>query len=166
MKFDERNKLTSKDQNYYFITLQPGITFLVLVNNTYQERLVFELIDKINKEKIPTMINEETKELNEEGKQALKSLVNVYQDNILTSIQNDVNDIKLDMKDNIKKMVDNIEDTSKLEKSAEILREESKNYKDNAGEIRRLTFCQNLKLRLIIGGIISLLILLIILSVT
>ena len=160
-KFDERNKITSKSQNYYFITVQPGITFLVLVSDSYPERLVFELIDKINEEKIPTMINEETKELNAQGRQALKNLVDKYQDNIIDTIQNDVNDIKLDMKDNIKKMVDSIEDTSKLEQSAEALRDESLSYKKTAIEIRRLTFWQNMKLWFILGGVILLLIALI-----
>ena len=160
-KFDERNKITSKSQNYYFITVQPGITFLVLVSDSYPERLVFELIDKINEEKIPTMINEETKELNAQGRQALKNLVDKYQDNIIDTIQNDVNDIKLDMKDNIKKMVDSIEDTSKLEQSAEALKEESLSYKKTAIEIRRLTFWQNMKLWFILGGVILLLIALI-----
>ena len=160
-KFDERNKVTSKTQNYYFITFQPSITYLVLVSNTYPERLVFELIDKINQDNIPKMINEETKEINAQGRQALKNLVDIYQDNIINSIQNDVNDIKLDMKDNIKKMVDSIEDTSKLEQSAEALREESLSYKKTAIEIRRLTFWQNMKLWFILGGVILLLIALI-----
>ena len=165
-KFDERNKITSKSQNYYFITVQPGITFLVLVNDSYPERLVFELIDKINEEKIPTMINEETKELNAQGRQALKNLVDKYQDNIINTIQNDVNDIKLDMKDNIKKMVDSVEDTAKLEQSAENLREESKTYKNTASEIRTLTLWQNIKIWIILFGVLALLIFIIILIVS
>ena len=165
-KFDERNKITSKSQNYYFITVQPGITFLVLVSDSYPERLVFELIDKINEEKIPTMINEETKELNAQGRQALKNLVDKYQDNIIDTIQNDVNDIKLDMKDNIKKMVDSVEDTAKLEQSAENLREESKTYKNTASEIRTLTLWQNIKIWIILFGVLALLIFIIILIVS
>ena len=165
-KFDERNKITSKSQNYYFITVQPGITFLVLVSDSYPERLVFELIDKINEEKIPTMINEETKELNAQGRQALKNLVDKYQDNIINTIQNDVNDIKLDMKDNIKKMVDSVEDTAKLEQSAENLREESKTYKNTASEIRTLTLWQNIKIWIILFGVLALLIFIIILIVS
>ena len=165
-KFDERNKITSKSQNYYFITVQPGITFLVLVNDSYPERLVFELIDKINEEKIPTMINEETKELNAQGRQALKNLVDKYQDNIINTIQNDVNDIKLDMKDNIQKMVDSVEDTAKLEQSAENLREESKTYKNTASEIRTLTLWQNIKIWIILFGVLALLIFIIILIVS
>ena len=165
-KFDERNKITSKSQNYYFITVQPGITFLVLVSDSYPERLVFELIDKINEEKIPTMINEETKELNAQGRQALKNLVDKYQDNIINTIQNDVNDIKLDMKDNIQKMVDSVEDTAKLEQSAENLREESKTYKNTASEIRTLTLWQNIKIWIILFGVLALLIFIIILIVS
>ena len=165
-KFDERNKITSKSQNYYFITVQPGITFLVLVSDSYPERLVFELIDKINEEKIPTMINEETKELNAQGRQALKNLVDKYQDNIINTIQNDVNDIKLDMKDNIQKMVDSVEDTAKLEQSAENLREESKTYKNTASEIRTLTLRQNIKIWIILFGVLALLIFIIILIVS
>ena len=165
-KFDERNKITSKSQNYYFITVQPGITFLVLVSDSYPERLVFELIDKINEEKIPTMINEETKELNAQGRQALKNLVDKYQDNIIDTIQNDVNDIKLDMKDNIQKMVDSVEDTAKLEQSAENLREESKTYKNTASEIRTLTLWQNIKIWIILFGVLALLIVIIILIVS
>ena len=165
-KFDERNKITSKSQNYYFITVQPGITFLVLVSDSYPERLVFELIDKINEEKIPTMINEETKELNAQGRQALKNLVDKYQDNIINTIQNDVNDIKLDMKDNIQKMVDSVEDTAKLEQSAENLREESKTYKNTASEIRTLTLWQNIKIWIILFGVLALLIFITILIVS
>lgn len=159
-KFDERNKITSKSQNYYFITVQPGITFLVLVSDSYPERLVFELIDKINQEKIPTMINEETKELNAKGRQDLKTIIDSYQNNVINEISKDINDIKLDMKDNIKKMVESIDDTSILEQSAENLRQESKNYRENANELKKLTFCQNFKMWFALGGIVVLLILL------
>ena len=159
-KYEERNKITSKTENYYFITLKPGIVFLALVSNTYPERLVFELIDKINQEKIPTMINEETKELNAKGRQDLKTIIDSYQNNVINEISKDINDIKLDMKDNIKKMVESIDDTSILEQSAENLRQESKNYRENANELKKLTFCQNFKMWFALGGIVVLLILL------
>jgi hypothetical protein len=159
-KYEERNKITSKTENYYFITLKPGIVFLALVSNTYPERLVFELIDKINQEKIPTMINEETKELNAKGRQDLKTIIDSYQNNVINEISKDINDIKLDMKDNIKKMVESIDDTSILEQSAENLRQESKNYRENANELKKLTYCQNFKMWFALGGIVVLLILL------
>ena len=54
---NERNKIISKHENYYFTFCLPYLVYLVLVNNQYPERYVFELIQKINDEKIPTMVN-------------------------------------------------------------------------------------------------------------
>ena len=106
------------------------------------------------------MINEETKELNAKGRQDLKTIIDSYQNNVINEISKDINDIKLDMKDNIKKMVESIDDTSILEQSAENLRQESKNYRENANELKKLTFCQNFKMWFVLGGIVVLLILL------
>ena len=94
-KYDERNKITAKDENYYFMNVKPDLLFIVLANSQYPERYVFELISKIVEENIPTMVNDETRELNPSGRQALKELVNKYQDikniNKIAEIQEDVN---------------------------------------------------------------------------
>ena len=99
-KYDERNKITAKDENYYFMNVKPDLLFIVLANSQYPERYVFELISKIVEENIPTMVNDETRELNPSGRQALKELVNKYQDikniNKIAEIQEDVNAIKID----------------------------------------------------------------------
>ena len=79
-RIDERNKITSKNENYYFTFCNPALLFLVLANNKYPERLVFDLVTKINEENIPNMVNDETRELNPSGRQALKQLIDVYQD--------------------------------------------------------------------------------------
>ena len=78
--YDERNKITAKEENYYFIYKKPNFLFVVLAISEYPERYVFELIEKIVEDNIPSMINDETKELNPTGRQALKDLVNKYQD--------------------------------------------------------------------------------------
>ena len=161
-KYDERNKITSKDENYYFINIKPDLLFVVLANNQYPERYVFELISKIVEENIPTMINDETKELNPNGRQALKELVNKYQDikniNKIAEIQEDVNAIKIDMKKNINKMVESVEDVNDLQNKSEQLKLESQDYKKNAVELRKITWWQNFKLWLIIIGVVLVLI--------
>ena len=53
---------------------QPNFIFIILVEDEYSEELVFELIDKIIEEKIITMINEETQELNPNVRDELKTL--------------------------------------------------------------------------------------------
>ena len=166
-KLDERNKITSKDENYYFTFTRPDLIFIILAQNDYPERYIFELIQKINEENIPTMVNDETRELNPSGRQALKQLIDVYQDpkniNRLSDIQSDVDSIKVDMKQNINKMVESVEDVNDLQNKSEALKMETSDYQKNAVEIKRITWWQNFKLWLILGGVVLLLILLIIL---
>ena len=165
-KLDERNKITSKEENYYFTFCRPDLIYIILAHNQYPERYIFELIQKINEENIPTMVNDETRELNPSGRQALKQLIDVYQDpkniNRLSDIQSDVDSIKVDMKQNINKMVENVEDVNDLQNKSEALKMETSDYQKNAVEIKQITWWQNFKLWLIIGGVVLLLILLII----
>ena len=168
-KFDERNKLAAKDENYYFTHIKPDLVFIILVNSSYPERYVFELISKIVEENIPTMVNDETRELNPEGRQALKDLVNKYQDikniNKISAIQEDVDAIKVDMKKNINAMVKSVEDVDDLQNKSEQLKLESQDYKKNSVELRKITWWQNFKLWIIIGGIVLLLVAIILIIV-
>ena len=77
-KYNERNKITSKDTIYYYTLIKPNFLYIILVEDEYPEELVFELIDKINEEKITTMINEETQELNPNGRVELKNIIDIY----------------------------------------------------------------------------------------
>ena len=56
-KYNERNKITSKDSIYYYIIENNNLIFIILVDEEYPEDLVFELIDKIKKGEITKMIN-------------------------------------------------------------------------------------------------------------
>ena len=167
-KYDERNKITSKENNYYFIHIKPSLLFIVLANNQYPERHVFELISKIVEENIPTMINDETQELNPTGRQALKDLVDKYQDikNIskIAEIQEDVNSLKVDMKKNIAKMVESVENVNELQNKSEQLKLETQDYKNNSVTLRKITWWQNFKLWIIIIGVILLIDLIIVLA--
>ena len=169
-KLDERNKITSKDENYYFTFCKPDLIFIILASNEYPERHIFELIQKINEENIPSMVNDETRELNPTGRQSLKQLIDVYQEpkniNKIAEIQSDVDSIKIDMKKNINKMVESVDDVNTLQNKSEALRLESNEYKKNAVEIRKITWWQNFKLWIILGGIVLILLIIIIIVVT
>ena len=168
-KYDDRNKITSKDENYYFMNVKPNYLFIILVNNQYPERYAFELISKIMEENIPTMINDETGELNPSGRQALKELVNKYQDiksiNKIAEIQSGVDSLKVDMKKNITKMVESVDNVNELQNKSEQLKLETEDYKKTSVEIRKLTWWQNCKLWVIIIGIVLLIVLIIVLIV-
>ena len=166
--YDERNKITAKEENYYFIYKKPNFLFVVLAISEYPERYVFELIDKIVEDNIPSMINDETKELNPTGRQALKDLVNKYQDikNIskIAEIQEDVNSLKVDMKKNIAKMVESVENVNELQNKSEQLKLETQDYKNNSVTLKKLTWWQNAKLWIIIIGVVLILVLIIVLA--
>ena len=169
-KIDERNKITSKNENYYFTFSKPDLIYIILANNQYPERYIFELIQKINEENIPNMVNDETRELNPSGRQSLKQLIDTYQEpkniNKIAEIQNDVNSIKVDMKKNINKMVESVDDVNDLQNKSEALKMETDDYKKNAVEARKITWWQNFKLWIILGLLVLILIIIIILIVT
>ena len=169
-KIDERTKITSKNENYYFTFSKPDLIYIVLANNQYPERYVFELIQKVNDENIPNMVNDETRELNPTGRQQLKSLIENYQNpaniNKIAEIQNDVNSLKVDMKKNINKMVESVDDVNELQNKSEQLKLETNDYKNNSVEIRNITWWQNFKLWIFLGFLVFILIIIIIVIVT
>ena len=169
-KIDERNKITSKNENYYFTFCKPDLIYILLANNQYPERYVFELIHKVNDENIPSMVNDETRELNPSGRQQLKALIENYQNpaniNKIAEIQNDVNSLKVDMKKNINKMVESVDDVNELQNKSEQLKLETQDYKQNANEVRRITWWQKFKLSIILGLVVLILIIIIIIIVT
>ena len=115
-KYNERNKITSKDSIYYYIIENPNLIFIILVDEEYPEDLVFELIDKIKKDEITKMINEETQELNPSGRVELKNIIDIYQKKNLDQNENDNENkiIEVNSTNNIKgnqiNMTENIED--------------------------------------------------------
>ena len=115
-KYNERNKITSKDSIYYYIIENPNLIFIILVDEEYPEDLVFELIDKIKKDEITKMINEETQELKPSGRVELKNIIDIYQKKNLDQNEND-NENKIieennnnNVKGNQINMTENIED--------------------------------------------------------
>lgn len=152
-KIGERNKIQGPRDNYYFTIIAPNLFFLSLVDRSYPERRIFELIDTIVKDHIPTMVNDK-EELNASGRQMLKTLVDKFQNSdSLGQIQADVNEIQLDMKDNIRKIMTNVDDAKKLQETSERIKNTSNDYKKNANDLERVTWWQNCKLTLIIVGI-------------
>ena len=168
-KLDERNKIVSKGEIFYFILTQTNLIFLVLVEEKYPERLVFQMIENIKEENIPLMVNDETKELNTQGRQAIKQLVEKYKDknnfNKIAEIQKDVDEIKVQMKENIKKQVDSMEDVNKLEEKSANLKMQTADYANNANTLKKVTWWQNCKLTIIIAVIIIAIVLAIVLPI-
>lgn len=152
-KTEERNKIQSNNGNYYFTITAPNIFYLVHTEHNYPERHVFAFIEQLNKDNIPLLINEKG-ELNSAGKQTMKNLVEKYQDvnnlSNISQLESDVNDIKIEMNHNIKRMVSNVEDTNNLEKKAGLIKDNAELFKKDAKKLERMTWCQNCKWTIII----------------
>jgi t-SNARE complex subunit (syntaxin) len=161
-KFEERNIIKSDNNAYYFILYNPNIIFISYVDDSYPERLVFQMFEEIKAVEILSMINDSTKELNPNGRQKLKEVIDKYQErdkvDKIGEIQNDVNDVKKEVKKNIDKMVENVEDVEKLEMKANLLKDASQEYNKDAKEIRKITWWKNFKLWIILISIILIII--------
>ena len=111
------------------------------------------MFEDIRRNNILSMINEETKELNPKGRQSLKMIIEKYQEKEklkkFEEIQKDIDDVKIEIKNNINKMVDNIEDLDQIEDKSRQLKEESKEYMDNSIKIKNISWWQNVKFRII-----------------
>ncbi len=164
-KFDERNKLVSNGGNYFFTVTPQNIFYLILAESNYQERYVFELINNLQNDNIPSQRNEKGT-LSVEGVQNLENIVNKYQKiSSLQAAQSEIDEVKIDMRNNIQKAMTNIEDVRELDEKASRIKDGAENFKDNAAELKRVTWCQNMKYTIIIVAVIIVLLLVIILPI-
>ncbi len=149
-RYEERNIISAKENKYYFTLFQPNIVFIVYADGGYPEKLIFAMFDEVRNEKVLSMINEETKELNPNGRQSLKQIIEKYQDkekiDKIASIQKVINEVKIEVKENINKMVENVEDVDSLEERSKELINSSTEYSDSSNEIRKITLWKNFKM--------------------
>ena len=149
-RYEERNIISAKENKYYFTLFQPNIVFIVYADGGYPEKLIFSMFDEVRNEKVLSMINEETKELNPNGRQSLKQIIEKYQDkekiDKIASIQKVINEVKIEVKENINKMVENVKDVDSLEERSKELINSSTEYSDSSNEIRKITLWKNFKM--------------------
>jgi hypothetical protein len=155
-KYEQRSKVIGSDGNYFF-TITPTNTFyLILVENEYPERQVFQLIEEFQKENIH-LLTDEKGELSKLGKQSLKNLIENYQkngNNKIANVNNDIEDIKIEMNQNIKKIVNNLEDAEELKKKSDKIKDSSRDFNKKAGDLKRATCWQNCKWNIILAIIV------------
>jgi hypothetical protein len=157
-RYEENNIITAKDNKYYFSLFQPSTVFISYALNSYPQTLIFELFEEIRKSNILTLINEETKELNPNGRQDLKQMIEKYQENEklkrFEEIKKDIDDVKIEIKKSVNNMLDNVESMENLEERINELNEETKEYMNNAEYDKKITWWQNAKFRIIALSIV------------
>ena len=122
----------------------------------------YEMIEEIEKDNI-FLLTTEKGELNAAGKQSLKNLVDKYQEinkvNRISEINDDINEVKLDMSENIRKATDNLVKVQDLDDKAYNIRLNADSFKNNAKTLERQTCLQNWKWTMILVGLIVVLLL-------
>ena len=163
---DLRNKVDNRGKGYYYFTINSSnIFYLIFGDNDLREREAFELIDYLQKENIPSLVDSKTGKLNLQGRQQLKSLVEDFvntKSNKIQGIQNEVDQVKDVMKNYIKKMYTNVEDVEGMEKKAIELKQGAQDYNSSATKLKRATWWHNCKWCIILIAVIILLIIIII----
>jgi len=163
-KYEKRNRIVSEDGVYYCTISPSNIFYLTLIVDTYPERQVFQMIDEIKKENIHLLVDEKG-ELNKPGKQALKSIIQQYENekkDKISIINEDIKDIKIEMQNNVKKVLGNTEDLQSLDAKANKIKDNANLFKKDATELKKKTCWQNLKWTIVLVLVVLALILIIV----
>jgi len=153
-RYDENNIITAKENKYYFSLFQPSTVFITYALDAYPQSLIFELFEEIKNKNILSMINEETKELNPNGRQDLKQMIEKYQESEklkrMEEINKNIDEVKIEVKKNINNMIQSVGDVEELGEKSKELCEESKEYMQNIEYDKKITWWQSAKFRIII----------------
>jgi hypothetical protein len=167
-KYEQRNRVVGAEGNYYFTISTNNRFYLVLASTDYAERQIFDLIDEIERENIHLLVDDKG-QLNKLGKNNLKTLVETYQNpadsNKIEMVNNDINDIKIEMKENVKKVLQNVESVQVLEDRSNKIKSGSEAFKNDSNKLKKLTWCQNFKWTMILILLIIAVLLVIILPI-
>lgn len=165
-KFNEQSKVSNKNGKYYFTSLSPDKFYLILASNNYNETNVFSLISEIHDSSIMTNIDTQGK-IKSDGKQYLKILVDKYQkkSGAIKEINNDINDIKLEMGNNIRSIVSNQGDLNGLNKQSDDIKQGSDLFQQNAVSLKKAAWWQNFKYWIIIVLVVIVLLVVIIVPI-
>ena len=171
-KLEQRNKIKDKDyanNNYFFYISEQKLFFLSIVDSSYSESLVFKLFEDITKENIHLLRDDKGK-LNSIGLSKLRDLISQYQNaeekSTIGQINKDIDDLKGDMRKNVTKIMDNIEDVEGLKARSEIIKDKSGDFLQSSSDLKKAACWQNYKLWLIIAVIVIVIIIVIIIVAT
>jgi len=162
---DLRNKINNNnDGNYFFTINSQDIFYLVLADQNINERDAFALMDYIQNEKIPLLIDISTQQLNLYGRQQLKTVIEKFfenNNNRLNEINIELEDTKKIMKDNIRDMTKNVDEIENMEGKAVQIKENADLFNKNANNLRKAAWWANCKWTIILILVIILLLIII-----
>jgi len=163
--YEQRHEIKNADEIFYFTVTSDKIFYLVGTESNYSSRDVWELISEIVRDNTHLLVDEKG-ELSKLGKQQLKTIVDSYQkQNSIGKLHAEVQEVKIELNQNYKKLVNNIDNMEDLQKKANNIKDISKEYNKEANHLKRVTWCQNFKWTIILVIVIIGILLLIIIPI-
>ncbi len=109
------------------------------------------MIDEFKKDNIHLLVDEKG-EINKLGKQAMKNIIQQFENekNKISEISGDINEIKIEMQNNVKKVMANTEDLQSLDVKANKIKDNANLFKKDATDLKRKTCWQNFKWTIIL----------------
>ena len=169
---NERYKESVGDNKKFNVEMdnKANVSFMILTNSGFPERYSYKLLMELQDKSISTInkhyINKvvlDVLDRAENFKNFAKDIQlymvelerkyrNIVENDKIGLIQEDVDDIKVDIKRNIDKMLTNIEMVSNLEEKSQALKDMAKEYKTGSKELKRASWRRN-KYTVVAGGI-------------
>lgn len=151
-KYNEQSKVTNRNGIYYFTSLQPGRFYLVLSESSYDENEVFRMIQEIHESSAFQGLDNQGN-LDFQGRKLIRSIVEKHttkEDSVISDLNNDIDDIKVDMKKNVRNVIMNNDKAEQLNQQSLEIKEGAGIFHNNAKELKKITCLQNWKLWIII----------------
>ena len=155
-KYGIRNKIQNEDGIFYCTITTNNIFYLGLFADNYPEKIATKMIDEIINDNIHLLVDQKG-ELNEIGKKTLKEKIIQYdnekQDKI-SEINGEINEIKIEMRENVKKAISNTDDLNSLDEKAVKIKNNANIFMKDAAAASRKTFWAKNKWILIMAALI------------
>ncbi len=169
---NERYKESVDNNKKFNVSMdnKANVCFMILTNDNFPERYSYKLLMELETKSI-TIINKhylnkvilDVLDRAENFKTFAKDIQlymvelerkyrNIVENDKIGIIQEDVDDLKIDIKNNIDKMLTNIEMVSTLEEKSNALKNMAKEYKTGTKELKRVSWRRN-KYTVVAGGI-------------
>ena len=169
---NERYKESLEEGKKFNIEMdnKANVAFMILTNDNYPERYSYKLLMELQTKTISTInkhyINKvvlDVLDRVENFKTFAKDIQlymvelerkyrNIVDNDKIRLIQEDVDDVKVDIKRNLDKMLTNIELVSNLEEKSHALKDMAKEYKIGGKELKRASWRRN-KYTIVAGGL-------------
>jgi len=153
---DERQKCNTQNGAWFCRADSNGLVFMALCNPNYPERHAYNLINEAQEEieKIPNYFDETEVTISKLAKRVLPSLLKKYDD--LSSIdsvhaaQSKANEVQSIMGNNIRGMMDNMQNLETLEKKSSDMQSQAQMFSSDSTKLARIMYIRALKIKIIV----------------